>query len=223
MQSLAETVWLVLSNPNMSFLLLVVGVWALVVAITLPGTGLPEATAVVSLALAAVGLVQVPVNLAGLALVALALLLYVLEFRFFAHGALLLAGSAALGVGALLVFQVEGRSDAALQWPVAVGVPLISMLVFGFFISKGLAAQRAPVAQDLGRLIGARGVTRTAVAREGTVYTSGELWSATAEVPIPPETEVVVLERRGLVLKVAPAAGQALDKAPAAPAAAPGA
>jgi membrane-bound ClpP family serine protease len=78
--------------------------------------------------------------------------------------------------------------------------------VFGFLISMGLAAQGQPALQDLRKLIGARGVTRTEVGRQGTVYVGGEDWSATSETKIPPDTDVVVLERTGLRLKVAPAA-----------------
>ena len=59
--------------------------------------------------------------------------------------------------------------------------------------------------QDLHRLIGARGITRTEVGRQGTVYVGGEDWSATSESKIPPDTDVVVVERSGLRLKVAPA------------------
>jgi membrane-bound serine protease (ClpP class) len=205
MQTLAQSIWLLLTNPNVSFVLLVLGLWATVLAVSLPGTGLPEAMAVVFTALAAIGLLQLPVSIVGLVLIGLALAVYIAEFQLEAHGALLLGGSIALGVGALVLFRVEGRSQAELSWATIVGAPLISALVFGFIVRKGLAAQRVPAIQDPGQLIGARGVTRSPVGREGTVFVAGELWSATSELPIPPEAEVVVVERDGLRLKVAPA------------------
>jgi len=115
------------------------------------------------------------------------------------------SGVFARALGALFLFRVTDPSWAGMSWVTVVSVPLVTSLLFGFLITKGLAAQRTPVFQDPGRLIGARGVTRTPVARAGTVYVEGEDWSATAETPIPPDTDVVVMERHGLTLKVSPA------------------
>jgi membrane-bound serine protease (ClpP class) len=110
-----------------------------------------------------------------------------------------------LGVGGLLLFPTTDRSVARLSWVTIIAAPVLTTGLFGFLISMGLAAQRRPVLQDLRRLIGAHGVTRTEVNRQGTVYVAGEEWSATAETKIPPDTDVVVLDRSGLSLKVAPA------------------
>ncbi len=203
MESLAQSVWQLLTNPNISFLLLVLGLWCVVLAVSLPGTGVPEVTAVISLALGAIGLFQLPFNLVGFALIGLALVLFILEFQVNSHGALLLGGALALALGALAVYRGD-RSSGTLSWVTVVAAPLLSTLFFGLIIRKGLVAQRAPVMQDLGRLIGQVGVSRTEVEREGSVYVAGELWSATAERRIPPDTDVVVLARRGLVLTVAP-------------------
>lgn len=205
MISLAQAAWQVLGNPNISFLLLVLAVWCIVLAASLPGTGVPEVTAVISLVLAGVGLLRLPVNLGGLLLVVLALVLFLLEFQFTSHGALLAAGALSLAVGALVIYQGADPSGARLSWVTVVAAPLVSSLAFGLIVRKGLAAQRAPVLQDPGGLIGQVGVTRTPVGREGSVYVGGELWSATADDGIPAETPVVVLERRGLVLRVTPA------------------
>ncbi len=201
----ATLVYQLLTNPIITFLLLVVGLWSVVFSAFVPGTGLPEVAAVVCLSLAAVGLLGLPVNLFGLGLIALSIALYVVELKVHAHGGLLLTGAFVMGLGALFLFRVGQPSIARMSWATALGVPVVTAVLFGFLITKGLAAQRAPVFQDLRRLIGARGVTRTSVARDGTVYVEGEDWSATAEAPIPPNTDVVVMERRGLTLKISPA------------------
>jgi membrane-bound serine protease (ClpP class) len=206
MSDLAQSVWSLLTNPNISFLLLVLGLWCVVLAVSLPGTGVPEVTGVISLVLGAIGLLQLPFNVIGLALIGLALVLFILEFQVNSHGALLLGGAIALALGALAVYRGVDSSSGTLSWITVVAAPLLSTIFFGLLIRKGLAAQRAPALQDLGQLIGQVGVTRTEVEREGSVYVGGELWSATAEHAIPAETDVVVLERHGLVLKVAPAA-----------------
>jgi len=83
------------------------------------------------------------------------------------------------------------------------GVTLVSTAGFGFFISKGLAVQRQPAAQDPNRVVGANGVARTDINGQGTVYAAGEDWSASADNKIPAGSSVVVVARDGLRLKVA--------------------
>ena len=207
MAAVAETIWSLLTNPTVVYLLLVAGVWAVVLAASIPGTGLPEATAVICLALAAVGFTQLPVNLAGLGLIALALILFVLEFRLYAHGAFLIGGTVALGVGSLLLFRVENGAAAALSWVTVAGVTFTSTALFSFFIWKGLAAQRLPKLQDLSRVVGSRGIAQTDVngAQAGAVYVAGESWSAQADDKILAGSPIVVVAREGLHLKVAKA------------------
>jgi len=203
MQPLAEALWALLTNPNVAYLLLVVGMWSLVLAVSIPGTGFPEAVAVISLVLAGIGLTQLPVNLVGLGLIGLALILFIVEFRLTAHGALLLAGAIALGIGSLLLFRETNPVQASLSWVMVAFVTLLSTAAFGFIIFKGLAVRRLPPAQDLSRVVGASGVTRTEVNDQGAVYVSGELWSASADDKIPAGSQVVVIAREGLRLKVA--------------------
>jgi membrane-bound serine protease (ClpP class) len=205
MQALADSAWQLITNPNIAYLFLILGLWSAALAITIPGTGLPEAAAVITLSLAAVGLLNLPVSLLGLGLIALSMALFVSEVRFPSHGALLVTGGIVMGLGGLLLFPSTDRSSDHLSWLTIVAAPLLSTGLFGVLISIGLAAQTRPALQDLRRLIGARGVTRTEVSRQGTVYVAGEDWSATAETKIPPDADVVVLERLGLRLKIAPA------------------
>ena len=205
MQAFADSAWQLLTNPNMAYIILVLGLWAAVLAVTVPGTGLPEGAAVLLLALAAVGLLQLPVSVVGLGFLALAMLLFVAEVHWPAHGALLVSGAVAMGVGGLLLFPADSRSTAHLSWVTILGAPLLTTALFGLLITQGLRAMRLPALQDLRRLVGAVGVTRTEVSRAGTIYVAGEEWSATADAKIPPGTDVVVLGRRGLTLKVTPA------------------
>lgn len=205
MQTLLNSFVQLLTNPNVAYIFLILGLWSVVMSIVVPGTGLHEAAAIVSLALAAVGLLILPFSWVGLGFIVLSMVLYVAEVHFPSHGALLLIGTVMMGLGGVLLFPAGAGSAAGLSWITIIGAPLLSTVVFGFLISLGVAAQRRPVLQDLRRLIGAHGVTRTEVGREGTVYVGGENWSATAETKIPPDTDVVVLDRLGLRLRVAPA------------------
>ena len=200
--SALDTLWALLTNPNISYLLLIAGVWCVVMAATIPGTLLPESGAVICLALAAVGLIHLQASLAGLGLIALALMLFLLEFRFAAHGAFLGSGTVAMVVGSLLLFRAQGPAEMALSWITVVFVTLLSTGAFSFFVYKGLGAQRLPVAQDPNRVVGARGVAHTDVNGQGTVYVAGEEWSAYADEAIPQGSRVTVVAREGLKVKV---------------------
>ena len=214
MQALADSAWQLITNPNIAFLFLILGLWSAALAITIPGTGLPEAAAVICLSVAAVGLLNLPATLLGLVLIALSMILFAAEVRFPSHGALLVTGGIVMGLGGLVLFPSGGPSSERLSWVTIVAAPLFTTGFFGVLISIGLAAQTRPAVQDLRRLIGAHAVTRTEVNREGTIYVAGEEWSATAETKIPPDTDVVVLERLGLRLKIAPAPPGAVTPAP---------
>ena len=205
MLPIAETLWNLLQDPTIAYLLLIAGVWAVVLAASVPGTGLPEGAAVVCLALAAVGLVKLQASLAGLGLIGLALALYLLEFRLTAHGAFLAGGTVALIVGSLLLFRTNSAGEAALSWITVVSVSLLSTAAFAFFLYKGLGAQKFPVVLDPNQVVGALGVARTDINGSGTIYAAGEEWSAYADERIAKGRPVKVLAREGLRLKVAPA------------------
>jgi len=203
MQSLSTLIWDLLTNPTVAYLLLIVGLWAVVFSITVPGAGLPEATAVICLALAIIGLTHWPINLAGLGLLALAFVLFIIEFQVMSHGALLFAGTISLIIGSLLLFRPAPGAATAVSWVTILLVSLSTSSGFGFLIYKGLAAQSLPRVHDSGRLIGAVGVARTDIVKgEGAVYVGGELWSATASEAITAGTTVKVIGREGLRLKV---------------------
>jgi membrane-bound serine protease (ClpP class) len=200
-----DFLWTFLTNPNVTYLLLVAGVWCVVMAATIPGIGLPESAAVVCLALAAIGLVRLQANLAGLGLIGVALVLFILEFRFMSHGAFLACGIVSMIIGSLLLFRGEGTTEMALSWVTVVAVTVLTAAPFTFFVYKGLGAQTLPVTQDPNRVVGASGVAHTDINAGGTVYAAGEEWSAYADEKISRGSLVTVVSRQGLKLKVAKA------------------
>lgn len=199
-----QALWDLLTDPNVAYLLLVLGIWAAVLAYTVPGTGFPESAAVVALALAGLGLAQLPVNAAGLALIGLSVVLFLLELKYSAHGAFLIGGATSLAVGSVFLFRAGEGAVAISRWLIA-AVTLGSMGFFGFAMAKALAAQKLPRAQSLDRVLGAHGQARTDIQDSGTVYVLGELWSARADDAILAGEEVEVVGREGLILKVAKA------------------
>lgn len=205
MTDTANLLWSLLTNPNVAYLLLVVGVWSAALAYTVPGTGLAEAGASICLALAVIGLTRLPVNAAGLFLIGLSIVLFLVELKLATHGAFLIAGTAAFTLGSLFFFRPEERAGQVVvvsRWLVA-GTSLATLVFFGWALSKALASQKAPPVHDPDSVVGAIGEARTDVDGAGSVYVGGELWSAEADEKITAGEEVVVLSRQGLMLKVA--------------------
>ena len=205
MSPFVDGFWALLTDPTIAYLLLIAGVWAVVMAVSAPGTGVPEGAAVVCLALAAIGLVRLQANLAGVGLIGLALILFVLEFQLFAHGAFLASGTISLIAGSLLLFSSDSPQQNALSWVTVLAVSLVTGAVFAVFVYRGLGARKLPVVQDPNRVVGALGVAHTDVNGGGTVYAAGEEWSAYADEKIARGTRVTVIARQGLKIKVAPA------------------
>jgi membrane-bound serine protease (ClpP class) len=141
-------------------------------------------------------------------LIGLAIVLFLLEFRLFAHGAFLAGGTVALIVGSLLLFRTGSPGEGALSWVTVVLVSLVSTAGFAFFVYRGLRAQILPAFQDPNRVVGALGIAHTDINASGTVYAAGEEWSAYADEKIARGSHVTVIARQGLKIKVAPASKQ---------------
>jgi membrane-bound serine protease (ClpP class) len=204
--NLADLFWSLLSNPNVDYVLLVVGLWTLVLAVAVPGTGLPEATAVICLVLAGIGLAQLPVNLAAVGLIGLAVVLFVLELKLATHGAFALGGTLTFAAGSLLLFNSAAGEETIIvsRWLVG-GTTLATLAFFVFALGKVLETQRKPPAQSLDAVLGATGEARTPIDGSGSVYVGGELWSARADEAIAAGEKVVVVKRDGLTVQVAKA------------------
>ena len=112
---IAQALWQLLINPNVAYLLLIIGLWSAITAFLMPGTGLPEAIAAVALVLGVTGLAQLPVNFVGAAMIALAFVLFVLEFKIVSHGALTVGGVVSFALGS--VFLVRPTESTARREP----------------------------------------------------------------------------------------------------------
>jgi membrane-bound serine protease (ClpP class) len=201
--NLADAFWSLLTNPNVTYVLLVAGLWSAVLAVFVPGTGLAEAAAVVFLGLAAIGLIRLPVNWAALVLIALAVALFLLELKLTTHGAFLLGGVVAFALGSLLLFRSDDGAPELVvsRWLVA-GTSLATLGFFGYALRRAVSALRLPPAHNPNAIIGATGEARTPIDGSGSVYVGGELWSARADEAIAAGDKVVVTRRDGLTLTV---------------------
>jgi membrane-bound serine protease (ClpP class) len=192
----------VLTNPNIVFLLLTVGVQAILIELSSPGGWIAGFIGAVCLALAAYGLGVLPVNWFGLIFLAIAFVLFVLDIKAPTHGALTAAGVASLIVGSLVLFNSPGTpSFLRVSVPLVVGVSLASAGIFFAILMVALRAQKAPITMGRESLLGRTGSARSAISPVGTVQLGGELWTselAEGEDPIPEGSRVEVIEVKGV-------------------------
>jgi membrane-bound serine protease (ClpP class) len=196
-----EVLQQILTNPNVAYALLVLGLWAAVASWAVPGTGFPEAAAAICLVLAALGLARLPVNLIGLAMVVTAMGLFVLDLKVQSAG-LTLGAAAGLALGSLFLFR-PGAGAIVSRW--LIGIATVgSLSLFGLVLSAAVRAQRLPVRDDIESLIGTEGIVTSDLDPRGTVRVRSELWTADADQHIPAGTAVQVIGIDGIRLHVAP-------------------
>lgn len=207
-QSFIEQFLQVLTNPNVTFLLLTIGVQAILIEISAPGGWVAGFIGVVCMALGTYGLGILPVNWFGLVFLITAFVLFVLDIKAPTHGALTAAGLASFIVGSLVLFNSPGTpSFQRVSIPLVVGVGIATGAFFLTVLTFALRAQRRPVEVGAEALIGRIGETRTALAPQGMIHVAGELWSAViesgaSELKIGERVEVIGVD--GLRLRVRP-------------------
>lgn len=204
--SLIEQSLLILTDPNIVFVLLALGVLALQVELTHPGAWVPGFVGITCLALAIYGLGVLPVNWFGLILIVTAFVLFVLDIKAPTHGALTAAGVASFIVGALVLFNSPGVPQfERVSVPLVVAVGVTIGLMFAGILSYALRAQRLPVQMGAATVVGKVGFAKSDIKLSGQVQVDSELWSAEpaeGSSAIRKGDKIEVVEVRGLHLKV---------------------
>ena len=211
--SLIEQILSILTNPNIVFLLLTIGVQAIIIELYSPGGWVAGFIGVVCLALATYGLGILPVNWFGLIFLITAFVLFLLDIKSPTHGALTAAGVGSLILGALVLFNSPGTPHfQRVSVPLVIVTSLVSALIFVTILTFALRAQKAPVRMGQESLIGKRGIARTDLNPyiPGTVQLGGELWTAElehGEQPIAKGDWVEVVRVQGVRVYVRKARG----------------
>ena len=204
--SLIEQLLQLLIDPNIVFLLLAIGLQALLIELTHPGAWVPAFFGVVCLALGAYGLGFLPVNWFGLIFMVTAFVLFILDIKAPTHGALTLAGIVSFIVGALVLFNSPGTPHfEQVSLPLVIFVGIFIGLIFAVILGYALRAQNRPVITGIARLAGQTGFAVSEIDPSGQAQVAGELWSAdladsSPEIHRGDRVEVVQVE--GLRLKV---------------------
>ncbi len=186
-----------ISDPNIAYILMMIGLAGLYFEFSNPGAILPGVIGAISLILAFFSFQALPVNYAGLLLILLGVVLFIAEIKITSYGLLSIGGLISLTLGSIMLFEDAGV-------PLRVILPTIA-LVGGFFIVVAGLAVRAYRSRPKGGsegIVGETGVVQTRLDPDGTVFVHGETWRARADEDIEPDEEVQVTGISGLTLLV---------------------
>jgi len=193
---------LTVANPNLAYILLMIGLLGLYFEFAHPGAILPGVLGGISLLLAIFAFQILPINYVGLGLVLLAVILFILEVKVQSFGMLAVGGIVAMIIGSLMLIKApieELRPSLRFVLPVAIGVSLIVL----FLLTLVFRAQARRSFSGREGMIGERGTARTDLAPSGKVFVHGELWTAEAEETVRTGEKVKVIEvLDGLKIKV---------------------
>ena len=200
--SFVERLLHAVANPNVAFILMLLGIFGLIFELQSPGLGFAGIGGAISLLLALYAFQLLPLSWVGVAFIVMAIGLFVAETQIQSGGLLGIGGTVALVLGGLLLFDAPIPS-LRVHWLV---VALAALATLGFFmvVVRGVTRSRQPrpTTGEEG-MVGAQGVARSELSPVGHVFVQGGLWRAQAEEgSIPEGTAVEVLSVEGLLLRV---------------------
>ncbi|MBI3890283.1 MAG: nodulation protein NfeD [Candidatus Wallbacteria bacterium] len=173
-----ERLFNVVADPDIAYLLLILGIIGIVFEITHPGTALPGVAGVVSMGCALIAFKALPLSYTGLLMVLFGIAFLVVEALSPTHGVLGTGGLACLAIGSYLLFDAPAGMRS---WEYIVSVVGTAAFVFLFLMSRVVADLRRPVVSGREGMIGQQGVAREDFQGEGTIAVEGEIWKALNE------------------------------------------
>ena len=200
----AQKILSILSDPNIAYILLMIGIYGLFFELYNPGAMFPGIIGGICLILAFYSMHTLPVNYAGLALILLSIILFVLEIKVVSHGALSIGGIISLFLGSMMLIDTESVLEAMeISMELIILIVLLTASFFLFAISLGIKAQRRKPTTGPEGIIGERGTTLTRLSPLGEILVHGEFWEAESlEGEIKKGESVEVIEISNLKLKV---------------------
>ena len=192
-----DTVLRIIGDPNIAYILMMIGLAGLYFELAQPGAVFPGVVGAISLILAFYSFQTLPVNYAGLLLIALAVIFFIAEIKVASYGILSLGGIVSLTLGSIMLFEDVGVS-LRLMAPTIV-------LIGGFFVivsTLAFRAYRSKPQSGMEGLIGEVGIVQKPIDPEGLVFVHGEYWRAISSEKLEPGEMVSVEEVTGLILKV---------------------
>jgi membrane-bound serine protease (ClpP class) len=193
----------VITDPNVAYVLMLIGIYGLFFEFANPGYILPGVAGAISLVLALYAFQILPVNYAGLALLTLGLMFMLAEAFVPSFGALGIGGVIGFVIGSIILFD-QGEAGYAVSLPLILALALLSAGFFLFVVGAAIKARRRPVVSGREEMLRARGAALDDFIGSGRVRIHGEIWQAVTKVPLKRGDRVRVRSVEGLVLSVEP-------------------
>jgi membrane-bound serine protease (ClpP class) len=192
-----------ITNPNVAYILLMIGMYGLILEFYNPGVGVAGITGVICLLLGAYALQMLPINYVGLALIIVGISLMMVEAFQPSFGAFGIGGAIAFVIGSIILMDTD-LPAYQLSVPVIAAFAVSSVLIGVFAVGAALRARQGPIVSGSEAMIGARGEALTSFPGHGKVRAFGEVWQARCDQPIARGEAVRIKAKDGLVLEVEP-------------------
>jgi membrane-bound serine protease (ClpP class) len=202
-ESLRQRIVSAIADPNIAFILLIVGALAIYVEFSSPGLIAPGVVGAILVLLGLSALSVLPINWMGAALLLAGLTMFVLEAKFTAHGVLGIGGTVALVLGAVMLID-SPVPEMRIHWGTALAVALPFSAITLMLLSLVVRARQNKVETGVEGMIGELGSALTPLSPEGKVFVHGEYWDAVSSQPAPAGAPVRVVGMERLKLTVEP-------------------
>lgn len=193
----------VITDPDIAYILMLIGVYGLILEFATPGTIIPGVVGAICLLLALFAFQVLPINYAGLALILLGIIFMLAEALIPGVGVLGIGGVAAFAIGSVMLIDTE-VPDYGISIPLIATFALLSAGFFMIVLSMVLKSRKKPVVTGGEQLIHSTGEVAEDFEREGWIRIHGELWRARSGVPLKSGQSVSVIAIHGLTLEVTP-------------------
>ena len=193
-----------LANPNIAYILMMIGVYGIYFELASPGAVFPGVVGGISLLLAFYALQTLSANYAGFLLILLSLLLFFLELKVQSHGALAIGGIVSMALGSLMLFRASADPYLRVSWTVLGTMVALSAVFFAAVISLAVRSQLRKPSTGSEGMVGEVGEAVTDIDGRGKVHVVGELWDARSDRPVRKGDAVIVKGLDGMTLIVEP-------------------
>jgi membrane-bound serine protease (ClpP class) len=193
-----------LSDPNIAYVLMLLGIYGLLFELYNPGSVLPGVVGGISLILAFYSLHTLPVNYAGLALIVFGIILFVADLKVASHGILTVGGVISLVLGSMMLIRSDsGLEFVQISWSVILTCAALSLVFFMFIIGFSIRALRSKPTTGSEGLLGEIGEALTVLNPDGRVKVHGEIWNAlSVSGKIAKDARIKVVGLENLTLRV---------------------
>ncbi|MBF0540835.1 MAG: nodulation protein NfeD [Nitrospirae bacterium] len=191
----------IITNPSVAYILMLLGFYGLYFEFTSPGAIFPGVMGSISIILAFYAFQTLPVNIAGVFLIIIGIILFILEVTIISHGILTIGGIISMMIGSLMLFP---DSEPFYKISLGIIIPAVFITALYFILTFRLvykAWKRKPIT-GIEAYIGKTASAKTDIFKNGTIMMQGELWSAWSDEFIEKGSQVIILERNGLKVKV---------------------